>query len=40
MHDMADGLESRLADAAVRSIPPSLEDVFIAQLAEKETTRV
>ena len=31
---------THLADVAVRSIPPSLEDVFIAQLAEKETTRV
>jgi len=31
---------TRLADAAVRSIPPSLEDVFIAQLAEKESPRV
>jgi ABC-2 type transport system ATP-binding protein len=28
-----------LAGAAVRSIPPSLEDVFIAQLAEKEGAR-
>jgi len=31
---------TRRADAAVRSIPPSLEDVFIAQLAEKESPRV
>ena len=32
--------ETRFADASVRPIPPSLEDVFIAQLAEKESPRV
>ena len=31
--------DTRFATAAVRTIPPSLEDVFIAQLAEKETAR-
>jgi len=31
--------ETRFATAAVRPIPPSLEDVFIAQLAEKESAR-
>jgi ABC-2 type transport system ATP-binding protein len=31
--------DTRFATAAVRPIPPSLEDVFIAQLAEKESAR-
>jgi hypothetical protein len=46
LHDTADEAVERfvaalqgtpLAHAAVRPVPPSLEDVFIARLGEKET---